>query len=569
MKKKLNLVYFKKLDFQRQSINELKENFNLIELNNPDELTINEKKKIDILFAPLGHYFGTKFFNNCPNLKIIASNTTGHPHIDVKSANSRNIKVITLKNDNIFLDQITPTAEHTIGLMISIIRRYNEAFNAPLNYQWNRKILGGMKMISRLKIGIIGYGRIGRKVSDICLAMGSSVQFYDPYVSDHQPLIKKIKSLKNLVKTSDVISVHVPHEKNTENLLSDKILLNFKPGSFLINTARGELIDENSLIKNLKNGKISGAAIDVLSNEFDPNFYKNIKKNKLIAYAKKNPNLIITPHVGGSTYDAWKETEMRTIKKIKLFVGKKNYLNPKIKRKDIIAFIPARGGSKSIKLKNMAKLDNKPLVSYPIKLALKLKRIKTVVCSSDNEVILKTAKNLGANIDKRPKWLAKDNTSTVDVIIEYLNRYERKFNILPEYLLLLEPTSPFIREKDITSLINKLDKNPTATSAQTVTEVDSNSHAFNQRYHDKNGSHFFLEKFRIGRFNKQLKPKFYIHGNARLSRVKNLIEEKSIFGTKSLPVVIDRISAFDIDNSYDFAIAENLIKSDFYKDKSK
>lgn len=558
---KLNLIYFKILDFQKQSLDELKKNFNFIQLNNPDELTTYELKKLDILFAPLGYYFGKKFFDNCPNLKVIASNTTGHPHIDIKSAKLKKIKVITLKNDNLFLDQITPTAEHTIGLMISIIRRYNESFTAPLNYQWNRKILGGMKMISRLKIGIIGYGRIGRKVSDICLAMGSSIQFFDPYVSDHQPLVKKIKSLKNLVNTSDVISLHAPHEKNTENLISDKIFKNFKKGSFFINTARSELIDENSLIKNLKNGKISGAAIDVISNEFDPKFYKIIKKNKLISYAKKNTNLIITPHVGGSTYDAWKETEMRTIEKIKLFFDKKNSLNLKIKRKDIIAFIPARGGSKSIKLKNMAKLDNKPLVSYPIQLALKHKRIKSVVCSSDSEVILNAAKKLGANIDKRPKRLAKDNVSTIDVIIEYLNRLEKKKKILPEYLLLLEPTSPFVKEKDITSLIKKLDKNPKATSAQTVTEVDSNSHAFNQRYHDKNGSHFFLEKFRTGRFNKQLKPKFYIHGNARLSRIKNLLEEKSLFGTRSLPVVIDRISAFDIDNYNDFVIAENLIKS--------
>ena len=567
--KKLNLVYFTILDFQKHSINELKKNFNFIQLNNPDELTANELKKLDILFAPLGYFFGKKFFKKCPNLKVIASNTTGHPHIDVKTASLKKIKVITLKNDNVFLDQITPTAEHTIGLMISIIRRYNESFNAPLNYQWNRKTLGGMKMISRLKVGIIGYGRIGRKVSNICLAMGSSIQFFDPYISDYQPLVKKMKSLKKLVETSDVVSLHVPHEKNTENLISDKILQNFKKGSFLINTSRGELVDENALIKNLKNKRICGAAIDVISNEFDPKFKKNIKKNKLISYAKKNPNLIITPHVGGSTYDAWKETEMRTIEKIKLFFDKKNYLITKIKQKDIIAFIPARGGSKSIKLKNMAKLDNKPLVSYPIKLALRNKRIKSVVCSSDSQIILNAAKNFGANIDKRPKRLAKDNISTIDVIIEYLNRLERKFKILPEYILLLEPTSPFIREKDIAILINKLDKNPTATSAQTVTEVDSNSHAFNQRYHNENGSHFFLEKFRKGRFNKQLKPKFYIHGNARLSRVRDLLENKSIFGTRSLPVVIDRISAFDIDNSYDFAIAESLIKSDFYKKKSK
>jgi len=273
--------------------------------------------------------------------------------------------------------------------------------------------------------------------------------------------------------------------------------------------------------------------------------------------------------VGGSTYDAWQETEMRIIKKIKLFFNEKDHLNKNIKKKEIIAFIPARGGSKSIKLKNMAKLNNKPLISYPIKLALNHRRIKSVVCSSDNHIILKAAKNLGAKTDKRPKWLARDNISTFDVIIEYLNRIEKKFKILPEYILLLEPTSPFIRKKDITSLINKLDKNPDASSAQTVTEVDSNSHAFNQRYHDEKGSHFFLEKFRKGRFNKQLKPKFYIHGNARLSRVKCLIEEKSIFGTKSLPVVIDKISAFDIDNSNDFGIAENLIKSiNFLKKKN-
>ena len=112
----------------------------------------------------MGYFWGKDFSQRCPNLNFIVSNTTGHPHIDVKEAQKANIEVITLKGDHEFLDRITPTAEHTIGLMLSLLRGYPRAFQAPLIANWNRRNHGGLGMLSRMTIGIVGLEDLAKKL---------------------------------------------------------------------------------------------------------------------------------------------------------------------------------------------------------------------------------------------------------------------------------------------------------------------------------------------------------------------------------------------------------------------
>jgi len=555
----LKIVYFTILNYQQSSLELLSTIGNVVEVPDPTCMDDQLLSAVNVIFAPMGYFWGKKFFENCPQLKFIVSNTTGHPHIDIQEAQRAQIEVITLKNDNEFLDRITPTAEHTIGLMLSLLRGYQKAFQAPLSGSWNRRNHAGVAMISRMTVGIVGFGRLGRKVADICSAFDAAVQFYDPHIKEASPLFKKCKTLSELVSTSDVVTLHVPHEAATEGLISREILSQFKENAVLINTARGELIDEVALLEQLSNNKIAGAALDVLANEFDIGFEGVMHSNSLINFARENENLIISPHIGGSTIDAWSETEERVIR---LLLQKKSshrkechYANS-----EILAFIPARGGSKSIKLKNLAILDNKPLVEYSLITALTHECISRTVCSSDHPDILKVAESVGAEVDKRPKELSGDFVSTLDVILDYLHRESTKSGYLPEYLLLLEPTSPFVSAEHINFLINALKADEAATSAQTVTKVQSNSHAFNQRYHDHGGSHFLLNRFRKGKFNKQLKPELFVHGNARLMRVKSVIENNCLFGCRSLPIEIDKVSAFDVDGADDLAVAEAIIQ---------
>jgi D-3-phosphoglycerate dehydrogenase / 2-oxoglutarate reductase len=128
--------------------------------------------------------------------------------------------------------------------------------------------------------------------------------------------IKKV-SMNELFKKSDIVSVHVALEYNTHNLVKEKHFKLMKPSSFLINTSRGEIIDERALLKSLQKKWISGAALDVLQNEHSDG--RHLKDNSLIEYAKANNNLIVVPHIGGATYDAMQITEEFIAKLVKKY----------------------------------------------------------------------------------------------------------------------------------------------------------------------------------------------------------------------------------------------------------
>ena len=136
---------------------------------------------------------------------------------------------------------------------------------------------------------------------------------------------KKVFDLKKeLVSCVDIVSLHVPHEKETENMFNEGVFSSFKDGSYFINTSRGELVDHYELLKQLENKKIKGAAMDVFENEFTEGFESRLISHPLWHYAQNNKNLIITPHIGGSTKDAWAETEERVLKNNPTF-GRKKY----------------------------------------------------------------------------------------------------------------------------------------------------------------------------------------------------------------------------------------------------
>ncbi len=297
----------------------LRRNFELIELSDPDHDTADILGKIDVAFAPLGFYCGKDKIDSCPNLKVIASNTTGVPHIDVEYAENNGITIAALHTEQEFLKSITPTAEHTWGLLLSLARRIPGAFDSVKSGVWNRRLYPGNAMLSSLSIGIVGLGRLGKIVGKYGLAFDMRVQFFDPYV-DESPLrgIEKVGSLSDLVSTNDIITLHIPHNKETESMFNKEIFSSFKRGAFLINTARAEIIDFKALLDALKEGKIAGAAMDVFEGEFQKGFSnsQSFSTHPLLEYARNHDNLLITPHIGGSTLDAWAKTEQHVIKRL-------------------------------------------------------------------------------------------------------------------------------------------------------------------------------------------------------------------------------------------------------------
>lgn len=309
------LVYYDILNYTPENFALLEEIFEVVKLKDPSHDSDEILARAEAALAPLGYYFGPEKMARCPRLKVIGSNTTGHPHIDVDHARAKGIKVVTLKDHQGFLDTITPTSEMTFGLIIALTRNMFPGFRSVLDGRWERWPFGGPRMLSRMTLGVIGLGRLGGKVAKYGEAFGMRVLFYDPHKKSDYPW-EQVDNLEDLAAQSDIISLHVPHEPETERMLDSSFFASVKPGSYFINTARGELVDETALVEALESGRLAGAAVDVLDGEFAPGFENHVLEHPLVGYARTHDNVIITPHIGGSTHDAWSLTQEYTVRKV-------------------------------------------------------------------------------------------------------------------------------------------------------------------------------------------------------------------------------------------------------------
>ena len=233
------------------------------------------------------------------NLKIIARCGVGVDNIDVEFAKSKNIKVTNSPTANLI-----SVVELTIALIINAARKINLSDIHLKEGKWNRKEFIGMELSGK-QLGIVGYGKAGRLVSERMKSFGMSIAFYDPYVKDWDGPEKSLE-LDELLSTSDVVSIHVIKTKETENLISKEKLDLLKNSAILINTSRGGVVDEDYLIELLKLKKLFGAGLDVYSKE-PPNNIDNFS----------DINLITTPHIGASTNEAQLKAGLDTVENIK------------------------------------------------------------------------------------------------------------------------------------------------------------------------------------------------------------------------------------------------------------
>lgn len=275
---------------------------------------ISNIPKYHILFVRLGQKIDKEVINHGISLKVIASATTGLNHIDFEYAESKGVKIISLREERQFLNNIYATPEHTWALLLSLIRKIPQAFHHVLSDGWNRDLFRGTELAGK-NIGIIGYGRIGKKIAVYANTFGMKVYVNDIDQSELNEDIISIP-LDKLLEISDVITIHVPLNKSTKLLLDRDKIGKIKKGAIVLNTSRGEILDESALLDALKSGAISGACLDVLTGEsrLDKNW---MVSDSLISYAKRNENLLITPHLGGNTYESMEKTEYFIAGKIK------------------------------------------------------------------------------------------------------------------------------------------------------------------------------------------------------------------------------------------------------------
>lgn len=265
----------------------------------------------------LGFNFNYNYFQKYLNIRFLATITTGLDHIDLDYCNSHSIEVISLKGETKFLEGITATPELTWGLLLSLIRKIPAANNSVLSGEWNRNQFFG-KTLKGKTIGIVGFGRIGKNVAKFASCFDMKVNVCDVIEIDFgdKPYIQK--TISELMGSSDFVSIHVPYDKSTHQLISADLLARMKKGSYLINTSRGGIIDENALLMELKSGRLAGVGLDVLSNEVLTGINKD---NPLITYANEGGNIVFTPHIGGSTCEALSDTSEFISKKILNFLG--------------------------------------------------------------------------------------------------------------------------------------------------------------------------------------------------------------------------------------------------------
>ena len=222
-------------------------------------------------------------------LKLVARPGTGLDNVDVEYAKSRGISVVNSPES-----LVEAVAEHVLLLMLALSRRLVEADVGTRSGKWEKSALMGRELRGK-SLGIVGLGRIGRRIAEVAKVMGMSVLFYDvlavlPEVASQ--LGAKVVPLDELFTSSDYITLHVPMTPETAHMVSTARLSRMKPTAFLVNTSRGGVIDEEALASALREGRIGGAALDV--------FEKEPPSGAILSA----PNIILTPHIGGQTEEA-------------------------------------------------------------------------------------------------------------------------------------------------------------------------------------------------------------------------------------------------------------------------
>lgn len=268
-----------------------------------DRPLIKKEEVLEILPNYIGLAIRTKFrvdqqvMDAAPNLKFVARAGAGMDNIDVAIADEKNIQLINAPEGN-----SDAVGEHATGLLLSLMNNFRKADIEIRNGIWDREGNRGYELKGKT-VGIIGYGHMGQSFAKKLKGFEVNVLAYDKYKTGFSDDFAKEVSMDEMVKQVDVLSLHIPLTKETKQMVNDEYLLHFRRPIFFLNTARGEIVNTTSVLKGLKTGKILGAGLDVLEVEKFPNLESAPFYQDLIAEGK----LILTPHIGGWTFDSYRK----------------------------------------------------------------------------------------------------------------------------------------------------------------------------------------------------------------------------------------------------------------------
>jgi len=233
-----------------------------------------------------------KVIDAADKLIAIGAFCIGVNQVDLKAATQKGVAVFNAPYSN-----TRSVAELIIGLSVMLIRKISDKNAAAHRGEWMKDASGSFEMRGKT-LGIIGYGNIGSQVSNMAEAMGMHVIYFDAATKLPHGNAKQIRDLNELLKQSNIVTLHVPSDATTRNMIDADAIKSMKKGAILINHSRGDVVDLDAVKKAIKSGKLAGAAVDVFPDEPE-------KNGDVFACALQNlPNVILTPHIGGSTEEA-------------------------------------------------------------------------------------------------------------------------------------------------------------------------------------------------------------------------------------------------------------------------
>ncbi|MBC1517246.1 NAD(P)-dependent oxidoreductase [Listeria immobilis] len=282
-----------------------------------DDLTetglIKKVAEVDAIICPLSTQITAKVLEAAKNLKIVANIGAGFDNIAVKKA--KELGVVVTNTPDVSTEA---TAELTLGLILDVARRISEGDRlcreAPEKFTgWAPTFFLGTELSGKT-LGIIGLGRIGQAVAKRAAAFGMKIIYSGHNPKDYNA---EFVSQTELLKQSDVVTIHAAYNPDLKHLINEKTLQMMKPSAFLINAARGPVVEEVALINALKSGEIAGAALDVF--EFEP---------KIGAALRDLDNVVLTPHIGNATVETRTEMGRMAISNVEAVLAGKAPIHP-------------------------------------------------------------------------------------------------------------------------------------------------------------------------------------------------------------------------------------------------
>lgn len=279
-----------------------------------DKISPHQHKDVVAIFTKVSVVLTSDFLEQFINLKFIVTPSTGTDTIKLSIEQRSKVELITLRDDQRTLESFFSTREVFFWLLISLLRRTYSGSKMVESGVWNRNLYFGENIYGK-NLGILGFGRLGKQIAEVATAMGMKIKAFDinPLVTKNMNKYQT-ESINDFLSDLDILSINIDDRPSNQHFINSQLISKLPTrGAYLINTARGHLVEEESIIIGLEQGRILGYGADVLAGEgSELNWLQN---NKLwVEMIRGEHNIIITPHLGGATSENVLKAELSVLK---------------------------------------------------------------------------------------------------------------------------------------------------------------------------------------------------------------------------------------------------------------